>query len=79
MDEMAHVKTRNFQRNVAALCERHGMVKRTADAAGITREYLSNVIHAKAVPTLDVALAIADALDVSLSDLTDGILEHANS
>ena len=76
---MAHVKTKNFQRNVAQLCTRHGMVTTTAETADITREYLSMIIHGKSVPTLDVAIAIAEALDTSLADLTDGILEEVNS
>lgn len=75
MNDMSREKTENFRLNVKALCSVHGQVKQTAEHAAITREYLSMIIHGKAVPTLDVAIGIAEALDMPLGDLVEGILE----
>lgn len=78
------VEARNFRANVGALCAEHGEIQRIADKAGITRVYLSKIIHGKATPTLDVAAKVASALDMPLSLLLDspkklsGILARAS-
>lgn len=66
---MSHKHTETFRRNLATLCAGYGGVTRAAKNAGLTREYLSNVIHGKVTPSLDIACRIADATGKSLSDL----------
>jgi len=68
---MAHANTEFFRRNLAALCAEHGSVQALADKAGLTRVYLSRIIHGRSVPTIDVAARIADALEVPLSSLLE--------
>jgi transcriptional regulator with XRE-family HTH domain len=62
-------QVRNFRKNLAILCADHGAITLTAAAAGITRVYLSRIIHGHSVPTLGVAGDLADALAVPLGDL----------
>lgn len=45
--------------------------RQLAKEAGITNKYLSRVEQRKADPSLSVAMRIAQALDVSLNELTD--------
>lgn len=59
----------NFRDNVGSLCEEHGEIQRIADKAGISRVYLSKIIHGRATPTLDIAAQIATALDMPLASL----------
>lgn len=61
----------NFRNNVAALCAEHGEIQRIAVKAGITRVYLSKIIHGKATPSIDVASSVAKALELPLADLLD--------
>lgn len=58
-----------FRNNVALLCAKHGRIQSVADAAKISRVYLSRIAHGKATPTIEIALHIADALGYSLADL----------
>jgi len=66
---MAHKNIDYFRANLGRMCAGYGNVSRTAKAAGITREYLSTVIHGDAIPSLEVACQIADALQVPLEEL----------
>ncbi|MGH7744294.1 MAG: helix-turn-helix domain-containing protein [Candidatus Dormibacteria bacterium] len=58
-----------FRRNVAALCAALGGIQRVATEAGISRVYLSRIIHGHAQPTIGVAGRIADAVGLPLGDL----------
>lgn len=62
-------ETRNFRANVGNLCAEHGEVQRVATDAKISRVFLSKIIHGKAVPTIEVAAQIADALEFPLAEL----------
>lgn len=68
---MARQELRNFRANLALLCSEHGMVQEIAQKAKVSRVHLSRVIHGKTTPTIDIALRLADALDVPLSDLLE--------
>jgi putative transcriptional regulator len=71
MQPMPHPKADNFRRNLAIACSEHGRIQNVADDAGVSRVYLSRIIHGKSVPTLEVAARIADALGIPLSDLLE--------
>ena len=61
---------RNFQRNARTVCQRRrGEVCRLAKRAGISRVYLSQIIHGHARPSLAIAAKIARAADVPLAAL----------
>jgi len=66
---MARKEVVCFQKNLEVLCKEHGRIQEVASAAGVSRVFLSRVIHGHAVPTIEIALRIADAVGVSLSDL----------
>lgn len=66
---MAKPQVENFRHNVGVLCAAHGEIQRVADRSGITRVYLSKIIHGHATPSLDIALAIAEGLDFALAEL----------
>jgi len=68
---MAHRRTETFRNNLKVLCVGYGRVTQLAAAAGITREYLSMVIHGKVVPSLDIALQLAEAAELSLDELCE--------
>lgn len=59
----------NWRENVAACVAERGAVRATAEAAGISRVYLSYCIHGRSVPSLAIALRIAAALEIPLADL----------
>lgn len=67
--QMATAETRRFRAVLAFHCANHGEVQRIADRAGITRPYLSKVLHGKAVPSIEIASKIATALDITLADM----------
>lgn len=71
-------ETRNFRANVATLCTEHGEVQRVATKAGISRVFLSKIIHGKAVPTIEVAAQISDALECPLADLVQDPKEFSS-
>ncbi len=66
---MAHRQTEVFVANLASLCAEHGKVQQVADHADLSRVYVSKIIHGRAIPTLDVAARIAEALGFSLADM----------
>ena len=68
---MAQKEVVNFRKNLAELCAEHGAIQRIADAASLSRVYLSNIIHGHATPTLESAGKIASALSVPLGVLVD--------
>lgn len=67
--QLAQRETERFCKNLASLCSEHGSIQKLADDAGMTRAYVSNVIHGKVSPSLEHAANIASALNLSLSDL----------
>ncbi len=66
---MASRKAENFRRNIAILCDGYGNVQKLASQAGITRVYLSKIIHGKAEPSLEIAVALADAAGRTMEEL----------
>ncbi len=66
---MAHWQTEVFAANLASLCAEHGKIQEVADAAELSRVYVSKIINRHAVPTLDVAARIAEALGKTLADM----------
>ena len=68
---MAHVKTERFRKNLEVICSEHGQVQAIASKAGLSRVYVSRIIHGRSIPTLDVAAKIADAVGIPLSALLE--------
>lgn len=66
---MPHWQTEVFRENLATYCEEHGTIQELADAARLSRVYLSRIINGHATPTLDVAARIAEAMKTPLSAL----------
>lgn len=66
---MAHKQTETFVANLASVCAEHGKVQEVADAANLSRVYVSRIINGHAIPTLDVAARIAEALGKSLAEM----------
>ena len=66
---MAHAQSEVFRDNLEKLCAEHGRIQEVADAAGLSRPYLSKIINGHSVPTLDVAARIAEAAGFSLAEL----------
>lgn len=77
MTDMAQEQTERFQRNMARLCEGYGRSTKIAIAAGISREHLSRLVRGKMVPGLDLAIRLAAAVDVPLTELLTTELEPA--
>jgi transcriptional regulator with XRE-family HTH domain len=69
MQDMAHWQTEVFVANLASVCAEHGKVQEVADAAKLSRVYVSRIINGHAIPTLDVAARIAEALGFSLAEM----------
>ena len=69
MELMAHRQTVRFRKNLETICSEHGTIQSIADKAGISRPYVSNIIHGKVVPSLDNAAKIAEAVGISLTDM----------
>ena len=59
----------NFRKNLKILCHGYGKSSRLAEKAGIHRVHLCKIISGKTTPGLDVAIAIAEALDMPLDSL----------
>lgn len=66
---MAHEITERFRRNLRTLCEGYGRARQVSEAAGISREHLSRLMHGKTVPGLDLAVRLAQALEVRIEDM----------
>lgn len=66
---MAQVETEYFRRNLAAICEGYGNLNRVAESAGISRGFISRVIHGKCTPNLEVAAQIAQGAGLTLSTM----------
>ena len=66
---MAHWQTEVFAANLASVCAEHGKVQEVATAANLSRVYVSKIINRRAVPTLDVAARIAEALGKTLAEM----------
>jgi len=63
-------KTDAFRANVVKYTKLRGMTfGQLADLAGLSREWLSKMLHGKSNPTLPVCERIARALEVSLEAL----------
>lgn len=69
--EMAAVEITNLRSNLKALCDRHGEIQRVANAAKVSRVFLSNFLHGKSSLSLETALDIANAVGVPLPTLMD--------
>lgn len=69
MQVMAHRQTEVFVANLAGICAEHGKVQEVADAAKLSRVYVSRIINGHAIPTLDVAARIAEALGKTLAEM----------
>jgi transcriptional regulator with XRE-family HTH domain len=69
MQEMAQVETEIFRQTLAGLCAEHGRIQEIADAAKLSRVFLSRIINGHAVPTLDVAARIAKAAKMPLPEM----------
>lgn len=67
--QLAHRQTERFRKNLGRICAEHGDIQRIADLAGMTRAYISNIIHGKVSPSLENAAKIADACELSLTDM----------
>ncbi len=67
--QLMATETLNFRKNLGSLCAEYGAVQRIATQAGISRVFLSRIIHGHATPTIEVAASIARAAGLSLSDL----------
>jgi transcriptional regulator with XRE-family HTH domain len=72
--KMAQAETVQFRDNLARLSSGRGGIQRLAARIGITRVYLSKLIHGHQCPTLDTAARIANNLGVPLDDLISGPL-----
>lgn len=68
---MAQAQTERFRRNLEFLCAEHGQVQAIADKAGVSRVYVSRIIHGRSVPSIDIAARIADAVGIPLADLLE--------
>lgn len=66
---MAVVDLDNFRVNVKSLCAEYGELKAMADAVGVTRQYLGNMLIGTYTPSIDLALAISDYVKLPLSTL----------
>lgn len=66
---MPHWQTEVFRVNLSAICAEHGKIQEIADAAGLSRVFVSRIVHGHSVPTIDVAARIAEAAGFQLSDL----------
>lgn len=67
---MARVEIENFRRNVASQCAGFGEKVKLAESAGISAVYLSRIIHGHSDPSYEIALQIADALNIQLHELS---------
>jgi transcriptional regulator with XRE-family HTH domain len=66
---MAITDVENFRANVKARCAKHGAIQSLADAAGISRVFLSQILNGHSEPKFGMALDIARALGVDISEL----------
>lgn len=67
--QLAHRQTERFRKNLGTVCREHGAIQKIADDAGMTRAYVSNIIHGKVSPSLENSAKIADAIGLTLTDL----------
>ena len=74
---MARIEVENFRHNVGTLCAEYGEVQRIAVKAGITRAYLSKVIHGRATPSMEVALDISEAVEIDMALLMESLSKFA--
>jgi transcriptional regulator with XRE-family HTH domain len=68
--QMPRAELEAFQDNLAEICAEHGEIQRVADAANISRVYLSRIIHGHVSPSYEVCLQIAEAVGESLAELS---------
>lgn len=69
MQEMAVADLDNFRTNVKSLCSAYGELKAMADAVGVTRQYLGNMLIGTYQPSVDLMLAISEYAKIPLSTL----------
>lgn len=67
---VATIDIAHFRQNLKRRCSEHGSIQKLANAAGITRVYLSEIINGHKSPSLDVAIDIARALGEDINSLT---------
>jgi len=68
--QTARIEIDNLRDNLVRLCAERGEVQRIAGVAKITRVYLSRIIHGHAEPSYVVALKLADAVGMTLAELS---------
>lgn len=66
---MAQIETENFRANLRELCRERGTQAQAAAAAGISGVHVSNILRGKAVPSIDIAARLANALGCQLTEL----------
>lgn len=74
---MAHDNTDRFARNLAKLCKGYGNARRISTAAGITADHLWRITTGKTVPGLDVAWRLAEAVGLSVDELSTVEIEDS--
>lgn len=62
-------RTERFRLNLASMCDEYGRSSEIAEAAGVSRTHLWRVANGKAVPSLELAMRIAEALHLPINDL----------
>lgn len=68
---MPQAETERFRKNLYNACLPHGAVQRIADSAGLSRVFVSRIIHGHADPSLDVAVKLAKAAGFSLGEMVE--------
>jgi DNA-binding XRE family transcriptional regulator len=69
MQEMAAADLDNFRVNVKSLCAEYGELKAMADAVGVTRQYLGNMLNGSYRPSMDLVIAISEHVELPISTL----------
>lgn len=62
-------QTDNFRRNLAAACSEYGSITALAEKSGVTNVFLSKIINGHSIPSIDTAVKIAMALNLTLDEL----------
>lgn len=63
-------QTLNFCRNLATACKEYGSISALAEKSGVTNVFLSKIINGHSTPSIDTAVKIANALGLTLDELT---------
>lgn len=66
---MAASDVANFRENLKERCEKHGAVQKLANAASLSRVFISQILNGHSEPSFGVALDIARALGEDINQL----------